>query len=157
METESLRNTLLASISHDLRTPLAAIMAASHALNDPKMQPDADTRARLARIIENTSQEISELISNVLDLMSFQFGEVHLNRDAHSVDALVESALARLEGRLTRYPVELALPADLPLVDVDAALVTRALVNVLDNVVKHTPPERASRSPPASRATPCVW
>jgi len=59
VETESLRNSLLASISHDLRTPLAAIMAASHALNDPKMQPDADTRARLARVIENTSQEIS--------------------------------------------------------------------------------------------------
>jgi len=139
VETESLRNSLLASISHDLRTPLAAIMAASHALNDPKMQPDADTRARLARIIENTSQEISELISNVLDLMSFQFGEVHLNRDAHSVDALVEGALARLEGRLARHPVELSLPADLPLVDVDAALVTRALVNLLENAAKHTP------------------
>jgi two-component system sensor histidine kinase KdpD len=139
VETESLRNSLLASISHDLRTPLAAIMAASHALNDPKMQPDADTRARLARIIENTSQEISELISNVLDLMSFQFGEVYLNRDAHSVDALVESALARLEGRLARHPVELVLPADLPLVDVDAALVTRALVNLLENAAKHTP------------------
>jgi two-component system sensor histidine kinase KdpD len=139
VETESLRNSLLASISHDLRTPLAAIVAASHALSDPKMQPDADTRARLARIIENTSQEISELISNVLDLMSFQFGEVHLNRDAYSVDALVESALARLEGRLAEHPVELALPADLPLVDVDAALVTRALVNLLENAVKHTP------------------
>ena len=139
VETESLRNSLLASISYDLRTPLATIAAASHALSDPKMQPDADTRARLARIIESTSQEISELISNVLDLMSFQFGEVHLNRDAHSVDALVESALARLEGRLAGHPVELALPADLPMVDVDAALVTRALVNVLENVAKHTP------------------
>ena len=140
METESLRNSLLASISHDLRTPLAAIMAASHALNDPKMQPDAETRARLARIVENTAQEISELVSNVLDLMSFQFGEVHLNRDAHSVDVLVESALARLEGRLAQHSVELALPTDLPLVDVDAGLVTRVLVNILENAAKHTPP-----------------
>ncbi len=139
VETESLRNSLLASISHDLRTPLAAIMAASHALNDAKMQPDAETRAHLARAIEHTSQEISELISNVLDLMSFQFGEVHLHRDAHSIDALVESALARLEGRLAGHPVELALPADLPLVDVDAPLVTRALVNILENAGKHTP------------------
>jgi two-component system sensor histidine kinase KdpD len=140
VETESLRNSLLASISHDLRTPLAAIIAASHALNDPKMQPDAETRARLARVVENTAQEISELVSNVLDLMSFQFGEVHLNRDAHSVDVLVESALARLNGRLVEHPVELALPADLPLVDVDAGLVTRALVNILENAAKHTPP-----------------
>ena len=140
VETESLRNSLLASISHDLRTPLATIMAASHALNDPKMQPDAETRARLARTVENTAQEISELVSNVLDLMSFQFGEVHLNRAAHSVDVLVESALARLEGRLAQHPVEIALPADLPLVDVDAPLVTRALVNILENAAKHTPP-----------------
>jgi two-component system sensor histidine kinase KdpD len=140
VETESLRNSLLASISHDLRTPLAAIMAASHALNDAKMQPDAETRARLARTVENTAQEISELVSNVLDLMSFQFGEVHLNRDAQAVDALVESALARLEGRLAQHPVELSLPANLPLVDVDAPLVTRALVNLLENAVKHTPP-----------------
>ena len=140
VETESLRNSLLASISHDLRTPLATIMAASHALNDPKMQPDAETRARLARTVESTAQEISELVSNVLDLMSFQFGEVHLNRDAHSVDVLVEGALARLEGRLAQHPVEIALPADLPLVDVDAALVTRALVNILENAAKHTPP-----------------
>src|SRR5580692_4219834 len=139
-ETESLRNSLLASISHDLRTPLATIMAASHALNDPKIQPDAETRARLARTVESTAQEISELVSNVLDLMSFQFGEVHLNRDAHSVDVLVEGALARLEGRLAQHPVEIALPADLPLVDVDAALVTRALVNILENAAKHTPP-----------------
>ncbi len=140
VETESLRNSLLASISHDLRTPLATIMAASHALNDAKMQPDAVTRARLARTVESTAQEISELVSNVLDLMSFQFGEVHLNRDAHSVDVLVESALARLEGRLAQHPVEIALPADLPLVDVDAPLVTRALVNILENAAKHTPP-----------------
>jgi two-component system sensor histidine kinase KdpD len=140
VETESLRNSLLASISHDLRTPLATIMAASHALNDPKMQPDAETRGRLARTVESTAQEISELVSNVLDLMSFQFGEVHLNRDAHSVDVLVESALARLEGRLAQHPVEIALPADLPLVDVDAPLVTRALVNILENAAKHTPP-----------------
>jgi two-component system sensor histidine kinase KdpD len=140
VETESLRNSLLASISHDLRTPLATIMAASHALNDSKMQPDAETRARLARTVESTAQQISELVSNVLDLMSFQFGEVHLNRDANSVDVLVESALARLEGRLARHPVEIALPADLPLVDVDAPLVTRALVNILENAAKHTPP-----------------
>ncbi len=140
VETESLRNSLLASISHDLRTPLAAIMAASHALSDPKMPPDAETRSRLARVIEGTAQQISELISNVLDLMSFQFGEVHLNRDWHPVDALVEGALARLQGRSAGHEIQVSLPADLPAVDVDAALITRALVNLLENAVKHTPP-----------------
>jgi two-component system sensor histidine kinase KdpD len=140
VETESLRNSLLASISYDLRTPVAAIMAASHALSDPRMQPDGETRARLARSIEATAQEISELISNVLDLMSFQFGEVHLRRGWQSVETLVESALARLEGRLAEHPVEVALPPNLPQVNVDSGLVTRVLVNLLENAVKHTPP-----------------
>lgn len=140
VETESLRNTLLASISHDLRTPLAAIVAASHALSDPKMQPDAETRARLARTIESTAQEITQLISNVLDLMSFQFGEVHLKRDWHTVEDLADAALERLEGRFDAHPVEVALPAELPRVNVDATLITRVLVNLLENSVKHTPP-----------------
>jgi two-component system, OmpR family, sensor histidine kinase KdpD len=139
VETESLRNSLLASISHDLRTPLAAIMAASHALGDPKMQPDSESRARLARTVESTAQEISELISNVLDLMSFQFGEVHLNRDWHPLDALVEAALRRLESRLSEHSVEVALPAELPAVYVDSGLVTRVLVNLLENAAKYTP------------------
>ncbi len=140
VETESLRNTLLASISFDLRTPVAAIVAASHALSDARMQPDAETRARLARSIEVTAQEISELISNVLDLMSFQFGEVHLQRGWQTVETLTEAALARLEGRLAEHPVEVALPANLPQVNVDSGLVARVLVNLLENAVKHTPP-----------------
>jgi two-component system sensor histidine kinase KdpD len=140
VETESLRNSLLASISYDLRTPIAAIMSASHALSDPRKQSDGETRARLARSIEATAQEISELVSNVLDLMSFQFGEVHLQRGWQSVETLVESALARLEGRLAEHPVEVALPANLPQINVDAGLVTRVLVNLLENAVKHTPP-----------------
>jgi two-component system sensor histidine kinase KdpD len=140
VETESLRNTLLASISLDLRTPVAAIVAASHALSDARKQPDAETRARLARSIEATAQEISELISNVLDLMSFQFGEVHLQRGWQTVEILAETALARLEGRLAEHPVEVALPANLPQVNVDSGLVARVLVNLLENAVKHTPP-----------------
>jgi two-component system sensor histidine kinase KdpD len=140
VETESLRNTLLASISFDLRTPVAAIVAASHALADARMQPDAETRARLARSIETTAQEISELISNVLDLMSFQFGEVHLQRGWQTVETLTETALGRLEGRLAEHPVELALPANLPQVNVDSGLIARVLVNLLENAIKHTPP-----------------
>jgi two-component system sensor histidine kinase KdpD len=139
VETESLRNSLLASISYDLRTPLAAIMAASHALSDPRMQPDAETRAGLARSIEVTAQEISELISNVLDLMSFQFGEVHLQRGWQNVEALVESALSRLEGHLAKHLVEVALPGNLPQVYVDSGLVRRVLVNLLENTGRHTP------------------
>jgi two-component system sensor histidine kinase KdpD len=141
VETESLRNTLLASISHDLRAPLAAITEASRALNDLSLKPDAERRAQLARSIEARAREMSELISNVLDLMSFEVGEVHLRREWLRMDDLVGNALARLEGRSGQHPVEVALPAELPSVNVDASLVTRVLVNLLDNAIKHTPPD----------------
>jgi two-component system sensor histidine kinase KdpD len=140
VETESLRNTLLASISHDLRAPLAAITEASRALNDPDLRPDAESRAQLTRTIDVKTREMSELISNVLDLMSFEVGQVHLRRDWQSVEELVRTALGRLEGRFSERPVDVALPAGLPSVNVDAPLVTRVLVNLLENAIVHTPP-----------------
>jgi two-component system sensor histidine kinase KdpD len=141
VETESLRNTLLASISHDLRAPLAAITDASRALSDPESGADAAARAELARSIDAKAREMSELISNVLDLMSFEVGEVHLRRDSHSVEDLAAAALARLEGRFGGRVVDVVLPAELPSVNVDAPLITRVLVNLLENSIKHTPPD----------------
>ena len=73
-ETESLRNTLLASISHDLRTPLAVIAGASSTLAEHGADLDEATRSALARSIETKAREMSELVSNVLDLMRFESG-----------------------------------------------------------------------------------
>ena len=140
VETESVRNTLLASISHDLRTPLAVITGASSALSDPELALDADTRARLVRSIDVKAREMSDLISNVLDLMRFEAGEVRLRRDWQTVDDLVGTALARLDGRFADHPVDVALPPELPPVHVDAPLVTQVLANLLENAIKHTPP-----------------
>ena len=139
-ETESLRNTLLASISHDLRTPLAVITGASSALTDPNLQLDPAARMELVRSIDAKANEMSDLISNVLDLMRFESGEVRLRRDWQTVDDLVGSALTKVEGRLGNRPVEVALPTDLPPVHVDAPLVTQVLVNLLENAGRHTPP-----------------
>ncbi|MDE2349970.1 MAG: DUF4118 domain-containing protein, partial [Gammaproteobacteria bacterium] len=139
MEAESMRSTLLASISHDLRTPLAVIAGASSALNDPGLDLDPQARAKLARSIDGKAQEMSELISNLLDLMRFDAGEVRLRRDWESIEDLAGAALARLDGRFGDRPVDVALPADLPPVHIDAPLVTQVLVNLLDNAIKHTP------------------
>jgi two-component system sensor histidine kinase KdpD len=139
VETESLRNTLLASISHDLRAPLASITESSRALSDPNLRQDGEARARLARSIEAEAREMSELISNVLDLMSFEVGEVHLRREWQRIDDLVSAALARLDGRFGERSVDVVLPAELPSVYVDATLVTRVLINLLENANKHTP------------------
>jgi two-component system sensor histidine kinase KdpD len=140
-ETESLRNTLLGSISHDLRTPLAVIAGASSALGDPSLELDAATRVRLAASIESKAQEMSEIISNVLDLMRFEAGEVRLRLDWQTVDDLVGTALNRLGDRLRGHTVDVQLPADLPPVHVDAPLITQVFANLLENAARHTPPD----------------
>jgi two-component system sensor histidine kinase KdpD len=139
-EGESLRNTLLASISHDLRTPLAVMAGAGSTLAEHGASLDEATRSALARSIETKAREMSDLISNVLDLMRFESGQIKLRNDWQTLDDLVESALRALEEPLTRYSVELRLPADLPPVYVDAALITQVFANLLDNIVKYTPP-----------------
>ena len=138
-ETEGVRNTLLASISHDLRTPLAVITGASTALNDPSLNLDPGARAQLARSIETKAQEMSELISNVLDLMRFEAGDTRLRRDWQAIDDLVGTALTRLDGRFGDRTVEVDLPDDLPAVCVDAHLITQVFVNLLENAIRHTP------------------
>lgn len=138
-ETESLRNTLLSSISHDLRTPLAVIAGASSALNDAGLDIDAATRARLAASIEDKAREMSDLISNVLDLMQFEAGEVKLRREWQTVDDLVGTVLERMSERLSGYTVDVKLPTDLPAVSVDGPLITQVFTNLLDNSTKYAP------------------
>jgi two-component system sensor histidine kinase KdpD len=140
VERESLRNTLLASISHDLRTPLAVMAGAASTLAERGATLAEQSRAELARSIEVKAREMSDLVSNVLDLMRFQSGQVVLRRDWQPLEDLVGAALDRLKERLRDYPLELRLPADLPPVYVDAGLVVQLFGNLFDNIAKYTPP-----------------
>jgi two-component system sensor histidine kinase KdpD len=139
-ETEQLRNTLLASISHDLRTPLAVITGASSALADPALSIDPGTRARLAGSIADKARDMSTLVTNVLDLMRLESGRLALRRGWEGLDELVGHALHGLGDRLARHHVDVALAADLAPVHVDAALVSQLLANLVDNALRHTPP-----------------
>jgi len=138
-ERESLRNTLLASISHDLRTPLAAMAGAGSTLAEQGAALDEATRRSLARSIETRAREMAELISNVLDLMRFESGKMPLRCDWQMLEDLADAALTALAARLVGYRTELDLPQTLPPVHVDATLIVKVLANLLDNVVKHTP------------------
>jgi two-component system sensor histidine kinase KdpD len=139
-ERETLRNTLLASISHDLRTPLAVMSAAGSTLAQHDAQLDQATRVQLARSVETKAREMSELVSNVLDLVRFESGQVALRRDWQMLDDLVGSALAAHAERLAAHPVELKLSPELPPVWVDATLIVQVFGNLFDNIAKYTPP-----------------
>ena len=139
-ERETLRNTLLSSISHDLRTPLAVMAGAGSALAQHGATLDEATRVELARSIETTAREMSELVSNVLDLVRLESGQVALRRDWQTLDDLVGSALTRYQESLRSYKVETRLPAELPPVWVDGTLVVQLFANLFDNIAKYTPP-----------------
>lgn len=140
-ETESLRNTLLASISHDLRTPLSVIAGAASTLAEHSDDLDAAERKRLARSVESKARDMAELVSNVLDLMHFESGRLTLHRDWQTLDDLVGTALRRVEERLGSRTVAVRIPNDLPAVNVDANLIVQVFANLLDNVAKYTGPQ----------------
>jgi two-component system sensor histidine kinase KdpD len=139
-ERETLRNTLLASISHDLRTPLAVMAGAGSTLAQHGASLDEATRVALARSVETKAREMSELVSNVLDLVRLESGQVVLRRDWQTLDDLVGSALAAYAEKLAAHPVEVHLSPDLPPVWVDATLIVQVFTNLLDNIAKYTPP-----------------
>jgi two-component system sensor histidine kinase KdpD len=139
-EAEGFRNTLLASISHDLRTPLAVIAGAGSTLARKTPALDEGTRISLGQSIEGKARQMSELVSNVLDLLRLESGQVILRKDWQALDDLIGTALHRLEERLLAHPVEVNVADDLPEVRVDATLIVQVLYNLLDNAAKHTPP-----------------
>jgi len=139
IEAERLRNALLSSVSHDIRTPLAVITGAATGLVE-QCQGGARADSELADTILVEADRLNRVVTNLLDMTRLESGAVRLKSDWHSVEELVGGALTRMEKALGGWRVETAVPADLPLVPVDALLIERVLVNLLDNAAKHTPP-----------------
>jgi two-component system sensor histidine kinase KdpD len=139
-ERASLRNTLLASISHDLRTPLSAIAGAGSLIAQPDYALNADRRTTLGSLIERKARDMSQLLSNILELMQIESSNGAPRADWHAIEDLVAHSLRANEARLAQRRIELDVPADLPLVLVEATLIVQILSNLLENAAKYTPP-----------------
>jgi len=138
VEVEALRNSLLSSISHDLRTPLATIIGAATSLESGG-HLNEDSKRKLAGAINQEAQRISELTNKILEMARLEAGEVVLNRQWHSSEEIVGSALRRLDRKLETRPVNINMIEGLALIHVDAVLLQQVLVNLLDNAVKYSP------------------
>jgi two-component system sensor histidine kinase KdpD len=138
-EADRLRSALLTSISHDLRTPLAAVLGAAGALRDlPKSLDDAAKADLLATIIDE-SERLNRFIANLLDMTKLESGAIVPNMAPHDVGEIVGSALERAGKILAKHRVEMAIGPDLPMVVVDPVLFEQVLFNVLDNAAKYAP------------------
>jgi two-component system sensor histidine kinase KdpD len=142
IETERARNALLSSVSHDLRTPLAAITGAASGLRDGATF-DAATRRELADTIVDEAQRLNRLVGDLLDLTRLESGALRARKEWHSVEEVVGAALTRLETQIGTHPVDLDLPEDLPLVPLDDVLMEQALFNLIDNAIKYSPGDGA--------------
>ncbi|HKU86132.1 MAG TPA: DUF4118 domain-containing protein [Casimicrobiaceae bacterium] len=138
-ETERIRSALLASISHDLRTPLAVIAGASSSLAESGDRLDAPARRALAQSVFDQAREMSEHVAKVLQMTRLETGAIELDRDWVALSEIAGAVLARLSARLAAHRVIVEMPADLPLVRVDAPLIEQALSNLLENCARHTP------------------
>jgi two-component system, OmpR family, sensor histidine kinase KdpD len=139
-ERAALRNTLLASISHDLRAPLSAIAGAGSLVAQANDSLDRHRRTTLGQLIEEKARDMSELLSNILELMRLETARGPVKADWQSLEELVGTAVRCNEHRLDRWRVITAIPADLPLVFLDGQLIVQVLSNLLENASKHTPP-----------------
>jgi two-component system, OmpR family, sensor histidine kinase KdpD len=144
-ETERLRSALLTSISHDLKTPLAAVLGAAGALRDMGGKLSDIEKVDLLATIIDESERLNRFIANLLDMTKLESGAVSPNVALHDVGEIVGSALRRAGRILSHHRVELELAPDLPMLELDAVLFEQALFNLLDNAAKYAPTESTIR------------
>jgi two-component system sensor histidine kinase KdpD len=151
MESERLRNSLLSAISHDLRTPLTTIVGFSSMLANGRaavqggdataVERFAQREGELVDAIHDEALRMTGIVTNLLDMARLQAGSLQLKRQWSLLEETVGAALAACKRVLARHPARVSLPADLPLLQMDAVLMERLFTNLFENAAKYTPPD----------------
>jgi two-component system sensor histidine kinase KdpD len=134
---DALKSALLDSVSHDLRTPLAAIRAAAGNLMDPDVAMNTEEERSIASSIDLEAQRLSRLVRNMLDLGRIEGGALHPSLELYDLADLVDPVIERIAPSLEPSKVEVAIPADLPAVQVDAIFVDQIVTNLLENAGRY--------------------
>jgi two-component system sensor histidine kinase KdpD len=142
IEVEKLRNSLLSSVSHDLRTPLATIAGASSSLLTARGL-EAETCRELLQTIYEEAERLSRLVDNLLSMTRLESGSVKVNKQWQHIEEVIGTALSRLSRQLTAHPVKTSIAPDMSLVPFDGILLEQVLMNLFDNATKYSPPGSA--------------
>jgi two-component system sensor histidine kinase KdpD len=152
MASERLRSSILSALSHDVRTPLTALVGLADALALGK-SPLAPAQREIASAIREQSLRINEMVSKLLDMARLSAGKVEVKREWQPLQEVVGAALALLHAALACRPVQVDLAPDLPLVEFDAVLVERVLCNLIENADKYSAPGLPVEVQAVSRGT----
>ncbi|HKQ15803.1 MAG TPA: DUF4118 domain-containing protein [Steroidobacteraceae bacterium] len=136
---EQLRNSLLASLSHDLRTPLAVIAGSASSLRDERARLSQAEQDQLLETLYDEAQQVSLTVSDLLEMTRLHSGRVELDRQWYPAEELVGAAIERCKRHLASHRVQTRLDQQLPLLHVDGVLIEKLLVNLLENAAKYTP------------------
>jgi two-component system sensor histidine kinase KdpD len=137
--SDTIKTAVLQSVSHDLRSPLTAIRVAAESLGNPALALDDADRAELLETVRVGAGRLDHVVGNLLDLSRLQAGAAEPNRELWAVEELLAQALAQFEPEAER--IEMLLPGEAPVVEVDAIQIERVLVNLLENALKYSPPD----------------
>jgi two-component system, OmpR family, sensor histidine kinase KdpD len=138
-ETDQLRSALLTSISHDLKTPLAAVLGSAGTLRGMSDVLDEHEKADLLATIIDEAERLNRFIANLLDMTKLESGAIAPNAALHDLGEVVGSALQRASKIMAQHRVEVDLAQDLPMVEIDPVLFEQVLFNLLDNATKYAP------------------
>jgi two-component system sensor histidine kinase KdpD len=142
-ESDRLKDALLSSITHDLRTPLASIQAAAGSLLEPDMNWSEADRREFLETIETSADRLNRLVGNILDLSRLEAGVALPEKRWYPLGDVIATVLDRLDlaGRTAGRHIDVDLPDDLPLVPMDHAQMEQVLTNLIENALKYSPDE----------------
>jgi two-component system sensor histidine kinase KdpD len=137
-QSDQLKSALLASVSHDLRTPLTSIRAAVDNLLDKTLDWDRDALREFHLIISEEVSRLTRLVQNLLEMARIESGELHPVKEWSSVPEIIDAVLERCVATLAKHEVRVELQENLPLVKVDARLLASALANLVENAAQYS-------------------
>ena len=139
-EKERYRANLLRAISHDIRTPLSGMIGTAEMLED--MTDPGDPRYELVQGVRKDADWLHSLVENILNLTRLQDGKLTVNKQREAVEEVVGGALSHIAARAPEHEITVDIPEELLLVPMDAKLIEQVIINLLDNAIKHTRPDK---------------